>query len=76
MLRVPLFIHEQNSVAGTANKLLAKLATEVFEGFPKSFKGNLQNINFVGNPVRKEITSFASMNKAVTSTEKFKLLIF
>ena len=75
ILRIPLFIHEQNSLAGTANKLLANLATEVFEGFPKSFKGNLQNINFVGNPVRKEITSFASMNKAVTSTEKFKLLI-
>ena len=42
MLRVPLFIHEQNSVAGTANKLLANLATEVFEGFPKSFKRNLE----------------------------------
>ena len=75
MLRVPLFIHEQNSVAGTANKLLANLATEVFEGFPKSFKRNLENINFVGNPVRQEITSFTHINKAVTSTNKFKLLI-
>lgn len=75
MLRVPLFIHEQNSVAGTANKLLANLATEVFEGFPKSFKRNLENINFVGNPVRQEITSFTHTNKAVTSTNKFKLLI-
>ena len=75
VLRVPLFIHEQNSVAGTANKLLANLATEVFEGFPKSFKRNLENINFVGNPVRQEITSFTHTNKAVTSTNKFKLLI-
>ncbi|GIT61677.1 MAG: UDP-N-acetylglucosamine--N-acetylmuramyl-(pentapeptide) pyrophosphoryl-undecaprenol N-acetylglucosamine transferase [Gammaproteobacteria bacterium] len=75
VLRVPLFIHEQNSVAGTANKLLAHLATEVFEGFPKSFKRNLENINFVGNPVRREITSFTNTNKAVTSTNKFKLLI-
>ena len=75
VLRVPLFIHEQNSVAGTANKLLANLATEVFEGFPKSFKRNLENINFVGNPVRQEITSFNHTNKAVNSTDKFKLLI-
>ena len=75
MLRVPLFIHEQNSVAGTANKLLVNLATEVFEGFPKSFKSNLENINFVGNPVRQEITSFTHTNKEVTSTNKFRLLI-
>jgi len=75
MLRVPLFIHEQNSVAGTANKLLANLATEVFEGFPKSFKRNLENINFVGNPVRQEITSFTHTDKAKTSTNMFKLLI-
>ena len=75
VLRVPLFIHEQNSVAGTANKLLANLATEVFEGFPKSFKSNLENINFVGNPVRQEITSFTNTNKTMTSTNTFKLLI-
>ena len=74
VLRVPLFIHEQNSVAGSANKLLANLATEVFEGFPNSFKRNLENINFVGNPVRQEITSFSDTNKTV-STKKFKLLI-
>ena len=75
VLRVPLFIHEQNSVAGTANKLLANLATKVFEGFPNSFKRNAENINFVGNPVRQEITSFTNINRAVTSTNKFKLLI-
>ena len=75
LFRVPLFIHEQNSVAGSANKLLANLAIEVFEGFPKSFKKNLENINFVGNPVRQEIISFAEKNKTVSSSKKFKLLI-
>jgi len=75
VLRVPLFIHEQNSVAGSANKLLANLATEVFEGFPNSFKRNLENINFVGNPVRQEITSFTDASKIAGSTKKFKLLI-
>ena len=34
-----------------------------------------QNINFVGNPVRQEITSFTHSSKSVTSTNKFKLLI-
>ena len=31
---IPLVIHEQNSVAGTTNKLSAKLATRVMQGFP------------------------------------------
>ncbi len=75
MFRVPLFIHEQNSVAGSANKLLANLATEVFEGFPSSFNKNLENVNFVGNPVRQEIISVADKNKTVSSNQKFKLLI-
>ena len=75
LLRVPLFIHEQNSVAGSANKLLANLSKEVFEGFPKSFKGNLQNINYVGNPVRQEIISFVYKNKTINPTKKFNLLI-
>ena len=75
MLGIPLFIHEQNSVAGSANKLLSNLATEVFEGFPNSFKRNLENINFVGNPVRQEITSFTDTNKTVSAAKKFRLLI-
>lgn len=43
--RLPLFLHEQNSVAGLTNKLLAKIATANFSAF-----GNLgQN---VGLPLR------------------------
>ncbi len=43
-----LLLHEQNSVAGLANRLLAKLATRVFTGFP----GVLKNGIWVGNPLR------------------------
>lgn len=43
-----LILHEQNSVAGLANRLLAKLATRVFTGFP----GVLKNGLWVGNPLR------------------------
>jgi UDP-N-acetylglucosamine--N-acetylmuramyl-(pentapeptide) pyrophosphoryl-undecaprenol N-acetylglucosamine transferase len=34
LLRRPLVIHEQNSIAGMSNKVLAKLATRVLSGFP------------------------------------------
>ncbi|NLY64402.1 MAG: undecaprenyldiphospho-muramoylpentapeptide beta-N-acetylglucosaminyltransferase [Alcaligenaceae bacterium] len=48
---IPLVIHEQNAVAGTANKWLAKVASRVLSGFPKVLpKGNM-----VGNPVRKDL---------------------
>lgn len=47
----PLVIHEQNSVAGLANRVLAKVATRVVCGFPNA----LPNSAWLGNPVRAEI---------------------
>jgi UDP-N-acetylglucosamine--N-acetylmuramyl-(pentapeptide) pyrophosphoryl-undecaprenol N-acetylglucosamine transferase len=32
---IPLVLHEQNSVAGLANRVLAKVADRVLAGFPK-----------------------------------------
>ncbi len=50
-LRRPLVVHEQNSIAGMSNKLLAKLATRVLSGFPDVLKGT----QWCGNPVRTDI---------------------
>lgn len=50
---IPLVIHEQNSVAGTTNKLSAKIATRVMQGFPNTFV----QAEHCGNPVRKEIAA-------------------
>jgi UDP-N-acetylglucosamine--N-acetylmuramyl-(pentapeptide) pyrophosphoryl-undecaprenol N-acetylglucosamine transferase len=52
LLGKPLIIHEQNAVAGTTNRWLAKLATRRLEAFPNSLPAAEQ----VGNPVRAEIT--------------------
>ncbi|APW44099.1 undecaprenyldiphospho-muramoylpentapeptide beta-N-acetylglucosaminyltransferase [Rhodoferax saidenbachensis] len=50
LLGKPLVLHEQNSVAGMANKVLAGVADRVFTAFPKVFaKGQ-----WVGNPLRTE----------------------
>ena len=51
LLRRPLIIHEQNSVAGLTNRLLAPLAKPVLEAFP----GSLKNAIHTGNPVRSSI---------------------
>jgi UDP-N-acetylglucosamine--N-acetylmuramyl-(pentapeptide) pyrophosphoryl-undecaprenol N-acetylglucosamine transferase len=52
--RRPLIIHEQNSVAGSTNRLLAPLATRVFEAFPGSFPARVR-AELVGNPVRRSL---------------------
>ena len=48
----PLVLHEQNSVAGMANKVLAGVADRVFTAFP----GVLKNAQWVGNPLRAAFT--------------------
>lgn len=48
LLRKPLILHEQNSVAGMANKLLAGVAARVFTAFPNVLKKG----RWVGNPLR------------------------
>lgn len=56
---IPLFIHEQNALPGLTNKLLSKLAKQVFTAFPQAFAGNKKTY-LVGNPVRQEVTQLAS----------------
>ena len=53
LLRRPLVIHEQNSVAGLTNRLLAPLAKPVLEAFPGSLPGAVHT----GNPVRSSIAA-------------------
>lgn len=50
----PLVIHEQNAVAGTTNRLLAKIADKVLAAFPRAF-GDAFGELIVGNPVREQI---------------------
>lgn len=53
---VPLVLHEQNSVAGLANRVLAGVADRIVTGFPNVLKKG----EWVGNPVRPEITKIAA----------------
>lgn len=58
LLNRPLVIHEQNSVAGLANRVLAKLADRVLTTFPEAF-GESTAVIWTGNPVRAEIANMA-----------------
>jgi len=48
LLGKPLVLHEQNSVAGMANRVLAAVADRVFTAFPDVLK----RATWVGNPLR------------------------
>ena len=52
----PLVIHEQNSVAGLANRVLAGVADRILCAFP----GALRNATVTGNPVRPDIAALAA----------------
>jgi UDP-N-acetylglucosamine--N-acetylmuramyl-(pentapeptide) pyrophosphoryl-undecaprenol N-acetylglucosamine transferase len=47
----PLVLHEQNSIAGLANKVLAKVAKRVLVAFPNA----LPHAEWTGNPIREEL---------------------
>lgn len=59
LLNKPLVIHEQNSVPGLTNKILARLADKVMLGFPNTINADKNKIVFSGNPVRLEISQIA-----------------
>ena len=48
--RIPIFIHEQNAVMGSANKLLSKIAKINFLGFPIK---KIDRSILSGNPIRE-----------------------
>lgn len=58
VFKIPLIIHEQNSVAGLTNRVLSKLASHVLTAFPEV----LERGQWVGNPVRKGLTEQPSPN--------------
>lgn len=69
---IPLVLHEQNSVAGLANRVLAKVADRVLSGFPQV----LPNAEWVGNPVRREISQLPPpVQRAPHSDGRLRILV-
>ncbi|WP_078085691.1 undecaprenyldiphospho-muramoylpentapeptide beta-N-acetylglucosaminyltransferase [Microbulbifer mangrovi] len=68
---IPLIIHEQNAVAGTTNRLLAKIASRVLEAFPSGLPAAQE----VGNPVRSEIAELPAPAERVGKSSPLRLLV-
>nr|WP_239090164.1 undecaprenyldiphospho-muramoylpentapeptide beta-N-acetylglucosaminyltransferase [Marinomonas ostreistagni] len=71
LLGIPLLIHEQNAVAGTTNKLLAKVANSCLQ----AFDGALPNGQTVGNPVRGAILGQPAREVREDAARPLRLLV-
>ena len=69
---VPVIVHEQNAVAGTANRLLVPFAARVCEAFPDTFTLS-DSRRTTGNPVRSEL--FLETPRPALAGRKARLLI-
>ncbi|MEW6415345.1 MAG: undecaprenyldiphospho-muramoylpentapeptide beta-N-acetylglucosaminyltransferase [Pseudomonadota bacterium] len=75
LLNKPLVIHEQNSVGGLTNRVLACLADRVLTAFPQAFRGERDRpvpcrrveTEWVGNPVRGEIAGLGELPRPAHS---------
>jgi UDP-N-acetylglucosamine--N-acetylmuramyl-(pentapeptide) pyrophosphoryl-undecaprenol N-acetylglucosamine transferase len=57
--KVPIYLHEQNTVAGLVNRLFSRYAAKMFLGFPLAGSGTIAGASEVtGTPVRTGVTSF------------------
>lgn len=72
LLGIPLIIHEQNAVAGLANRLLAKMAHRVLCAFPNA----LPQAECIGNPVRRSFLDVLPPQQRYRErTERLRLLV-
>ncbi|OUU80160.1 MAG: undecaprenyldiphospho-muramoylpentapeptide beta-N-acetylglucosaminyltransferase [Gammaproteobacteria bacterium TMED78] len=74
LTRRPLLIHEQNAIAGSSNKILAKFASEIFAAFPNSFPDKVES-KIIGNPIRKSILNILSPEERFFERLEKKLVI-
>jgi UDP-N-acetylglucosamine--N-acetylmuramyl-(pentapeptide) pyrophosphoryl-undecaprenol N-acetylglucosamine transferase len=72
LLGKPLVLHEQNSIAGMANRVLAGVADRVFTAFPNVLK----KASWVGNPLRPAFVQQAGPAERLGSrTGPLRLLV-
>lgn len=77
LLGKPLVVHEQNSIAGLTNRVLACLADRTLVAFPAAFTHagdkpipcGKANTEWVGNPVREPIAQLVNENEKYAGRE-------
>lgn len=80
-LKIPLFLHESNSIIGAVNRWFSGYANTILINFPELYGINISNaekLKVVGMPVRNEILELANLEynyPDFDKNEKFNILI-
>ncbi|WP_456385153.1 undecaprenyldiphospho-muramoylpentapeptide beta-N-acetylglucosaminyltransferase [Desulfolithobacter sp.] len=61
--RIPVCIHEQNSVPGLANRILSRIADRIFLSIPCDYPFPAARTMVTGNPIRAEILHVAARKR-------------
>lgn len=78
---IPSMLHEQNAVAGRANRIAAgvgnaKVIASSFEPLYGFSAKQMERVRLTGNPVRKQVVDAARSYAAPAADEPFNLLVF
>ena len=73
ILRIPIFLHEQNTVLGSVNRLFLPVAKKIFLSSPIQTIASEKAI-ITGLPIREEILS-KTLHTSATRNKKFKLAV-
>jgi len=72
---IPVLVHEQNRVPGLTNRMLARLARKILQGFPGTFPPEMHPEDS-GNPVRHEVAAIVPpQNRLADRSGPIRLLI-
>lgn len=75
ILRIPIYLQEQNAVPGTATKFFAPFAKKIFLGFEDISKSlPLKKIIMTGNPIREDFL-IPFTYRIFSSNEKMRIFI-
>jgi len=75
LLKIPLIIHEQNSIPGLTNRIVSRFATKILIAFPNVFSKQLTTV-YTGNPIRESISKLPEPKlRFAERTGNIKLLV-
>ncbi|MDH3306129.1 MAG: UDP-N-acetylglucosamine--N-acetylmuramyl-(pentapeptide) pyrophosphoryl-undecaprenol N-acetylglucosamine transferase [Acidimicrobiia bacterium] len=68
---IPFFVQEQNAHAGLANRIMSRWAEAAFTSFEQT--AGIDNAIFLGNPLRREFTTFDRSNQRPAAFDYYGL---
>lgn len=73
--KIPLILHEQNAIPGSANRILSKFARKVCISLPDTHGFNADKCVLTGNPVRQAICATAEKRQKDRDSHSRNLLV-